>query len=188
MKHARRRVVTIPASEPVVDHGTVGEAQKIRPYIMQEQKTKQLAQEKLQLTAYEAGSGIKNTKYVDVHIIDRWTHACLLTKRQIDAAWVLTRCYTKGYPPRHITADYGECRACDSSPEAELDQTNAMRRYDGLMKAVRPEYRHVLTRMVMNERPEVMGWVNLIRLATDQLADILKLPREVFTNGKGWSA
>lgn len=171
MKHARRHGA-IQHDEPAVDFGTTGPAQQARPCG----------------TGETIQAGVTYRQMHDTHPIDVWDRSAQLTERQINAAWMLTKAFRLGYPERAITPAYGASRGGDSSPDAAVALTIARRNYGGWMDRTPPDCRHVLARMVRGEYPGVSCGLQLVRKGLDAVADEMRLPRETFTNGKGWSA
>ncbi len=152
------------------DHGTDGPAQQSRPSRLIE----------------TIQAGVKCREMAGTHPIDIWTRTTQLTERQINAAWHLTKEFQRGFPARPVTSSIGTARGIDHSPEAAVAMTQARRNYDGLMSKIPHECRHALARMVRGEYPGISGGLQLIRVGTERLADVLQLPRETFTNDRGW--
>jgi hypothetical protein len=150
------------------DHGTDGPAQQRRASELRE----------------TIQAGVRYRQHYDTHPIDTWRRTAQLTERQLDAAEKLTRNFLAAFPERSVTPAYGSSRGGDSSPEAEVAKTQALRNYDRWMRKAPERCRFVLARMVRGEYPGVSCGLDLIRQGTDALADEMRLPRVETENGK----
>lgn len=155
-----RKPDAIP-QQPVIDHGPDGPAQTARPSRLVETIT----------------AGVRYREMRSGHPIDHWADGCLLTERQIDAAWKLARAFQTGFPARPITPAYGAVRGGVSGVDAEIAQTEARRDYAKWMDKIPHECRHAMARVVRGEFPDMLGGLRMVRIATDALADSMKLPR-----------
>ncbi len=182
MKHARRHGA-IQHDEPAVDFGTTGPAQQARPCG----------------TGETIQAGVTYRLMHDTHPLDVWDRTAKLTERQIDAGWKLTAAFITGkFAQRAVTPAYGAARGGDSSPEAAVamlacarigaihSMTIARQNYGLWMDHAPDDCKHTLGRIVRGEGGAYRMW--LVRKALDAVADEMRLPRETFTNGKGWSA
>ena len=157
---AQQRAARLAAERP--DHGTIGPAQAARPSRIVE----------------TIAAGVTAREMMPDTPLDHWERGALLSERQVDAGWELTRAFQAGFPAKRVTASYGAGHGGDTGLDADMALTAARGRYTRWMDQVPHECRHAVARMVRGEFPNMTGGLSYIRQALTHLADDMGLPKD----------